>query len=490
MSMGNEFGYLARIVGIVILGGLLFGYDTVVISGAERGLQAFFLQANDFQYTDLWHGITCSSALLGCIIGCLISGWFSSWFGRKPSLILSGLFFLISALQSYYPEFFFFEYGTPTFGLLFAFNLYRIIGGIGVGMVSAICPIYIAEISPAKIRGKLVSCNQLAIILGQLVVYFVNFIILGNHTNPVLEELGEGLYSLNSTISDPWTISTGWRYMFVSEAFPAIIFTVLVCFIPESPRFLVMKENEEEAIKVLARINGTEKAQQILCEIKDSINQKKEKLLSYGWLVIIVGVMICIFQQITGINAILYFGPRVFESINNSAANHIVYTVIMGFVNLLFTLLAIFTVEHIGRKPLLIYGAVGMAIGAAGISISNLIAIPSIISVMSVFVYTASFMFSWGPVCWVVVSELFPNTIRSKAVGLASASVWVSNFIVSSTFVPIYNMSIGDMGSRFGHFFAFALYTGSCILAAIFVWRMLPETKGKTLENIHKLWIK
>ena len=488
MKTGNKDLYLARIVCTVILGGFLFGYDTVVISGAEKGLQAFFLQARDFQYTDLWHGITCSSALLGCIIGCLISGWFSSRFGRKPSLILSGIFFLISAIQSYYPEFFFFEYGTPTLGLLLAFNLYRILGGIGVGIASAICPIYIAEISPANKRGKLVSCNQLAIILGQLVVYFVNFIILGNHTNPVVENLGEGIYYLDSTISDPWTISTGWRYMFVSEAFPAIIFTLLTFFIPESPRFLVMKENEDEAIKILTRINGSCKAQQILTEIKDTAVLSTHGLLSYGWIPLIIGILLCAFQQITGINAVLYFGPRIFESISSSAIDSRIYTVIMGCVNLTSTLLAIMWVERIGRKPLLIYGALGMAIGAIGVSLSNLFAVPTVLPISCVILYTASFMFSWGPICWVVISEIFPNTIRSKAVGFASATVWVSNFIVSSTFVPIYNMSMGDMGSHFGHIFAYSLYAVCCVLAAVFVWKVVPETKEKTLEEMDKLW--
>lgn len=486
MKTGNKDLYLARIVCTVILGGFLFGYDTVVISGAEKGLQAFFLQARDFQYTDLWHGITCSSALLGCIIGCLISGWFSSRFGRKPSLILSGIFFLISAIQSYYPEFFFFEYGTPTFGLLLAFNLYRILGGIGVGIASAICPIYIAEISPANKRGKLVSCIQLAIILGQVVVYFVNYIIIGGHENPVLETIGEGIYSINTSSSDPWTISTGWRYMFVREAFPAIIFTLLTFFIPESPRFLVMKENEEAAANVLAHINEPQRSEIILSEIKKSVTLKNSTLLAYGWRVLFIGIMMCVFQQVMGINAVMYFGPRIFESMNNPSP--LAYTAIMGVIDIAFTLCGLFWVDKIGRKPLLVYGAAGMALGAAGVALSSLFILPPYIQVACIIFYSASFMFSWGPVCWVVVAEIFPNAIRSKAISIATSFIWITNFIVSSTFVTIYNMSFSSMEVQFGHVFAYALYGTFCIIAAIFVWRLVPETKGKTLEEMDYLW--
>lgn len=488
MNEFKNYAFLTRIILIVVLGGLLFGYDTAVISGAEKGLQAFFLQAHDFQYSDLWHGITSSSALIGCIIGSAISGYFASKFGRKISLILSGIFFLLSAIQSYYPEFLFFEYGEPDFALLVAFNLYRILGGLGVGMASAICPMYIAEISPSNIRGKLVSCNQFAIIFGQLVVYFVNFHILGEHTNPVLEKIGEGIYSLNTESSDPWTISTGWRYMFVSEAIPAAVFTLLACFIPESPRFLAMKGNDEKAVHVLARINGIEKARTILEEIKSTTLVKTENLLTYGWQVLFIGIMVCVFQQIMGINAVLYFGPRIFESMTDSSP--MAYTVLMGVINLVFTLVAIFTVEKIGRKPLLMYGGIGMAVGAAGVALSNLFLLPSYISIVSIIVYTASFMYSWGPISWVVVAELFPNTIRGKAVGIASACIWISNFVVSSTFVPMYNMSLGSMGNHFGHFFAYAIYGVCSIVAVVFVWRLLPETKGKTLEEINKIWKK
>lgn len=477
--------YLFSIVLVAVLGGLLFGYDTAVISGAERGLQAFFLGAKDFVYSDTIHGITSSSALLGCIIGAALSGYFAGNFGRKKSLIIAGVFFFVSALGSYYPEFMFYDYGVPSYSLLWAFNVYRVIGGVGVGLASAICPMYIAEVAPSNLRGTLVSWNQFAIIFGQLVVYFVNFLILGEHTQPIIEKMGEALYTV-SPQSDPWTVSTGWRYMFGSEAFVAGIFTILVCFVPESPRYLALIGQDSRALTILERINGKVKAREILTQIKETVEVKSEKLFSFGVMVIFVGVMLSVFQQAVGINAVLYYAPRIFESMN--MGNPMVQTVIMGIVNISFTLVAVFTVEKLGRKPLLIWGSIGMAVGALGVALSNVVACPPLMPVISIMVYSASFMFSWGPICWVLIAEIFPNTIRSQAVAIAVAFQWIFNFIVSSTFVPMYNMSLGDMGDKFGHFFAYALYGVICVLAALFVFKLVPETKGKTLEDMTELW--
>lgn len=479
--------YLFSIVAVAVLGGLLFGYDTAVISGAEKGLQAFFLGAKDFVYTDVIHGLTSSSALIGCIIGSAISGYFAGHFGRRPTLIISGVFFFVSALGSYYPEFFFFDYGKPTLSLLVAFNIYRTIGGVGVGLASAICPMYIAEVAPSGIRGTLVSWNQFAIIFGQLVVYFVNFLILGEHTNPVIEKIGETLYAVHPS-SDPWTISTGWRYMFGSEAYVAAVFTILVCFVPESPRYLALNGNDSRALAILSRINGKKAADAILRQIKETVTVKSERLFSFGIMVIFVGVMLSVFQQAVGINAVLYYAPRIFDSMG--MGNPMVQTVIMGIVNIVFTLVAVFTVEKLGRKPLLIWGSIGMAIGALGVALSNIVEVNPLVPVVCIMVYSASFMFSWGPICWVLISEIFPNTIRSAAVAIAVAFQWIFNFIVSSTFVPMYNMSLGSMGDKFGHMFAYALYGLICIVAAWFVYRLVPETKGKTLEDMTALWRK
>lgn len=485
-NTGNKI-YLFSIVAVAVLGGLLFGYDTAVISGAEKGLQAFFLGAKDFIYTDTIHGITSSSALLGCIIGSAISGYFASRLGRKPTLIFAGILFLVSAIGSYYPEFFFFSYGVPSLELLVAFNIYRIIGGIGVGLASAICPMYIAEVAPSNLRGTLVSWNQFAIIFGQLVVYFVNFLILGEHTNPIIEKIGETVYQVHPS-SDSWTIQSGWRYMFGSEAIVAAIFSILVCFVPESPRYLALTGNDEKALCVLTKINGTDTARKILTAIKNSVDVKSEKLFSYGMMVIFVGVMLSVFQQAVGINAVLYYAPRIFDSMG--MGNPMVQTVIMGVVNIIFTLVAVFSVEKIGRKPLLIWGSLGMAVGAAGVALSNIMPVSPIIPVVSIMIYSASFMFSWGPICWVLISEIFPNTIRSAAVAIAVAFQWIFNFIVSSTFVPLYNMEGFGIGTKFGHFFVYALYGIICVVAAWFVYRLVPETKGKSLEDMTKLWEK
>ena len=466
--MGSKT-YLFSIVLVAVIGGLLFGYDTAVISGAEKGLQAFFLGASDFSYTDGWHGITCSSALIGCIIGSALSGLLATRLGRKKSLFVAGVLFFLSALGSWYPEFLFFDYGEPSFSLLIAFNCYRILGGIGVGLASAICPMYIAEIAPANMRGTLVSWNQFAIIFGQLVVYFVNFVIMKNHT-------------ILDVVDADWYMSTGWRTMFVSEGFPAGIFALLILAVPETPRYLALNGNDDKALHVLSRINGEEKAKGILAEIHESAVEKTEKLFTYGFLVIFVGIMVSVFQQTVGINAVLYYGPRIFEEMGMD--NPMTVQVIMGIVNISFTLLAVFTVEKLGRKPLLIVGSLGMAVGALGVMVYFMLggfegSLPGIFAATSIMVYTASFMFSWGPIAWVLIAEIFPNTIRGAAVAIAVAFQWISNFAVSSSFVSMLNWSPS------GTYLIFGMV---CIIAAIFVWKLVPETKGKTLEDMTKLW--
>ena len=484
----NETGsktYLAGIVMVAVLGGLLFGYDTAVISGAEKGLQAFFLGAKDFQYTDVMHGFTSSSALIGCIIGSALSGLFAERFGRKRSLIFAGICFFISAYGSMDPESFgIMTKGEPTWNLLIVFNCYRVLGGIGVGMASAICPMYIGEIAPSDKRGMLVSFNQFAIIFGQLVVYFVNFIILGEHTNPVIESIGQG-FSQVVPNSDPWTIATGWRYMFGSECVPAGLFTLLICFVPETPRYLAKIGQDDKALSVLARINGASKGAQILNDIKNTVTEKTEKLMAYGFMCIFVGIMLSVFQQAVGINAVLYYAPRIFADMGMD--NPMVVTVIMGIVNISFTLVAVFTVEKLGRKPLLISGSLGMALGAFGVAITFGNPALEMVTMISLMLYAACFMFSWGPICWVYIAELFPNTIRGGATAIAVAFQWIFNFIVSSTFVPMFNIEL-TKGDGFGHWFTYGLYGLICVIAAAFVWKLVPETKGKTLEDMSKLW--
>ena len=475
---GSKF-YLYSITAVAILGGLLFGYDTAVVSGAEKGLEAFFLTATDFQYDKILHGITSSSALLGCVIGGAISGISALRLGRRNSLRLASVLLLLSALGSYYPELLFFKYGEANLNVLIAFNFYRILGGVGVGLASAISPMYIAEIAPSEIRGTLVSCNQFAIIFGMLVVYFVNYLILGDHQNPIILKDAQGVLSV-SPESDMWTVKEGWRYMFGSESFTAILFGILLFFVPKTPRYLVLIEQEEKAFSILEKINGQKKAKEILNDIKSTVHEKTEKLFTYGVPVIIIGILLSVFQQAIGINAVLYYAPRMFENAGAEGGG-MMQTVIMGIVNILFTLVAIFTVDRFGRKPLLIIGSIGMAIGAFAVAICDNIGLKGIIPVLSIIVYAAFFMMSWGPICWVLISDIFPNSIRGKAVAIAVAFQWVFNYIVSSTFPPLY---------EFSPMFAYSLYGIICVIAAIFVWRFVPETKGKSLEDMSKLWKK
>ncbi|MDR0843714.1 MAG: D-xylose transporter XylE [Tannerella sp.] len=458
-----NLAYIIPITLVATLGGLLFGYDTAVISGAEKGLEGFFLQATDFTYTKGWHGFTAASALVGCVLGGAISGIFASKFGRRNSLRYASVMFFLSALGSYYPEFLFFKEGDASYSLLIAFNLYRILGGIGVGLASAVVPMYIAEIAPSSIRGTLVSCNQFAIIFGMLVVYFVNYMILGSHVNDV---------------SDPWVVSTGWRYMFGSEAYIAGVFGLLLFFIPKTPRYLVLTGQIPQALNVLTKVNGESKAKIILEEIKATSKEKTEKLFAYGVAVVIIGILLSIFQQAIGINAVLYFSPRIFDSVGVDGMKG---TVIMGIINIIFTVVAILTVDKFGRKPLLIIGSVGMAFGAFTVAICDNYGIGGLVPVMAILVYAAFFMMSWGPICWVLISEIFPNTIRGRAVAIAVAFQWIFNFIVSSTFPGLY---------AFSPMVAYGLYGGVCALAALFVWKFVPETKGKTLEDMSKLWRK
>ena len=266
--------------------------------------------------------------------------------------------------------------------------------------------------------------------------------------------------------------------MFGSECVPAALFAILILFVPETPRYLAMIGKDDKALGVLTKINGSAVAKATLAEIKNTVSEKKEKLLAYGALVIFVGIMLSVFQQIVGINAVLYYAPRIFESMG--MGNPMTQTVLMGVVNITFTLVAIFMVEKLGRKPLLITGSLGMALGAFGVALAAVLpSLPGIIGVISIMIYSASFMFSWGPICWVLISEIFPNTIRGAAVAIAVAFQWISNFIVSSTFVPMYDWSPA---------FTYGLYCAMCVLAAIFVWKLVPETKGKTLEDMTALW--
>lgn len=472
--------YVISVTLVATLGGLLFGYDTAVISGTVASLDTVFIQPKGLPEisANSLLGFTVASALIGCIIGGFCGGFLSSRYGRKNALIIAAILFLVSAIGSAYPELGFAEIedsnSIPYYlnNFLPEFVIYRIIGGIGVGIASMVSPMYIAEIAPADVRGKMVSFNQFAIIAGQLLVYFVNYFIAlsGDYT---------------------WLNTVGWRYMFLSEVVPAALFLVLLFFVPESPRWLVLKNKLQQAEVVLKRLLGRDAGQLELHNIQSSLTQKSEvkaPLLAFGLGVIVIGIMLSVFQQFVGINVALYYAPEVFKSLGSSTETALLQTIIMGTINLSFTTIAIFTVDKYGRKPLQILGALGMAIGMFVLGTAFYARLSGIVALAGMLFYIAAFAISWGPVCWVLLSEIFPNAIRSQALAIAVAAQWIANYLVSWTF-PMMDKS-SYLLEHFNHGFAYWVYGVMSILAALFVWKFVPETKGKTLEELELLWKK
>jgi MFS transporter, SP family, xylose:H+ symportor len=453
--IGKNKGFIVSAILLTILTIWVVGYLKAEISHTQESLKG---------YVDSVKGFTISSALIGCIIGGAMAGFISKSIGRRNGLIISALAFSISAIGAWNPE------KLNFFGTLpvFSFVIYRIIGGIGVGLASMLSPMYIAEIAPANVRGKLVSWNQFAIIFGMLVIYFVNLVIArrGN---------------------EDWLVSEGWRWMFFSGLIPSGLFLILLMFVPETPRYLVMKGKEDKALKVLKKISGEKSAPEILKEIKDTLHETSIPWLSYGFLVIFIGILLSVFQQFVGINVVLYYAGNIFRNMGNSNDSSMIQTIIVGIVNLVFTVLAIFTVDRFGRKPLMIIGGVGMAISMLGLGLSFYFGKLGIGALIFMLTYTASFAMSWGPVTWVLLSEIFPNSIRS-AMSIAVAAQWLANLVVSWTF-PMLNDNIA-LTAKFNHGFAYWIYAIMGILSALFIWKMVPETKGKTLEEIEKIWKK
>ena len=472
MSVTTNSRYLIKLTLVATLGGLLFGYDTGVISGTVGSLESFFVDPKGLSETaaSAFKGFLVASALIGCIIGGIFGGLVSKKLGRKKGLVLAGILFLISALGSSMPEMFIRPIGELDHTFSTIFIVYRIIGGIGVGLASMLSPLYIAEIAPAKIRGKLVSLNQLAIVGGFMVVYFVNYFI----------SRGGG--------SDAWLNEIGWRWMFASEVIPAGLFLGLLYFVPDTPRSLMLKNKPEEALDVLVKINGVEEGTKILEEIKGSLTSHSGKLLSYGWLIIVIGISLSVFQQFVGINVVLYYAPEIFKTISSGTDTALLMTIIVGIVNFLFTIIAVKTVDKYGRKPLMIIGALGMAVAMLSLGFVFFSGATGYLALACMVLYVASFAMSWGPVVWVLLSEIFPNKIRGKAMAVAVAAQWISNYLVSFTF-PIMNDN-SYLTELFNHGFAYWIYGLMSLLAMYFVWKYVPETKGKTLEEMEGVWNK
>ncbi len=469
MEGKTSSAYLIKLVLVATLGGLLFGYDTAVISGTVSSLDSFFVLpfALDEISANSRLGFVVSSALIGCVIGGLSGGLISKKLGRRNGLLLAAALFLLSAIGSSMPELFIEPLGEGDHTFIYIFIAYRIIGGIGVGLASMLSPLYISEIAPAKIRGRLVSMNQFAIIFGMLIVYFVN-------------------YYIASQGDDTWLNTVGWRYMFASETIPATLFMLLLFFVPDTPRSLMLKGKEEKAFEVLTKVNGLEEAKKILADIKTSVVSTSGKLFSYGVPVIAVGLMLCIFQQFVGINVVLYYAPEIFKSMGSGTDVALLQTIIVGAVNLLFTILAIMTVDKLGRKPLMIIGALGMAIAMFALGGTFYSESVGIFALVCMLLYVAGFAMSWGPVTWVLVSEIFPNKIRGRAMAVAVATQWIANYLVSWTFPMMDKNSY--LVETFNHGFAYWIYGVMSLLAMFLVWKFVPETKGRTLEEMEVIW--
>lgn len=464
--------YVIGLTIVATLGGLLFGYDTAVISGTTSSLREVFTNPLGLEETaaNSRHGFIVASAIIGCIIGGALGGIISKTYGRRKGLILAATLFFISALGSSMPELLFAKIGTADHTFTVHFVIYRIIGGIGVGLASMLSPMYIAEIAPPAIRGRLVSFNQFAIIFGMLVVYFVNYSIAGNG-------------------DDNWLNQIGWRYMFASEMIPAGLFLLMLFFVPETPRYLMLKNKEAEALDVLEKVNGKSIAAKVLDEIKVSMaSTASGKFLTYGWTVIIIGLLLSAFQQFVGINVVLYYAPEIFKTMGSGTDTALMQTIIVGAINLTFTVVAILSVDKFGRKPLQIIGALGMAAAMFALGFAFYFESLGVGALFFMLFYVACFAISWGPVVWVLLAEIFPNKIRGRAMALAVAVQWIANYLVSWTF-PMMNNST-TLTESFHNGFAYWIYGIMGILAALFMWKFVPETKGKSLEEMEKIWEK
>lgn len=509
--------YILGITLVATLGGLLFGYDTAVISGTVESLRKYFIEPFNLplDQANALEGFVVSSALIGCILGASFAGWISQRYGRKPTLILASILFLLSAIGSAWPELFVGMPGSGDHTYMYLFVFYRIVGGVGVGLASMVSPMYIAEMAPADRRGNLVSWNQFAIIFGMLIVYFVNYNI-----------------ALHGDAT--WLHTVGWRWMFASEIIPAILFFTFLMLVPETPRYLVMCGKTEKALSVLDRLVGREKAGRELLEIKDSFKEKTPSMRPYflfmgAWLVlflilygiltfigntnaleialissffvsllipirsfgmtiILIGVLLSGFQQFVGINVVLYYAPEIFKTMGAATDAALLQQIVVGAVNLSFTVLAILTVDKFGRRPLMIIGALVMAVSMMMLGTTFYTHSVGIGSLICMLVYTAGFAMSWGPVCWVLLAEIFPNSIRSTVMSIAVAGQWIANFLVSWTFPMLdKNQYLTD---TFNHGIAYWIYGAMGLLAALFIWRFVPETKGRTLEQMEKFWKK
>jgi sugar porter (SP) family MFS transporter len=442
--MKNRQTYVIFVTVIAAIGGLLFGFDTAIVAGATRYLK------DQFALSSLQEGWAVSVVLIGCMFGAGLAGTISDRIGRKRFMLVSAVLFFVSAIGCALPQ------------NIFQFVIFRFVGGLGIGSASILAPLYIAEVSPAPIRGALVSVNQMAIVTGILLAYFVNWVFAG--VGP-----------------------SNWRWMYGMGALPSVVFFVLLLRVPESPRWLVKKGREAEALSVLSRVNPAEMAAAEVRSIKETLLLEKGSLAELfrpGFRrALFIAVVLAILQQITGINAILYYAPRIFERAGFERISAIGQSTIVGLVNMLFTIVAILLVDKVGRKPLLLIAAAGMGVSqlllGAAFKIENL---SGSAILMLILLYIAFFAMAMGPIVWVVLSEIFPTRMRGSAMAIATVALWIADFAVTLTFPVI--------ADRLNETTAFWIYALMCVVDFLFMLFLLPETKGKTLEEIEKRWLK
>ncbi|MEI7524190.1 MAG: sugar porter family MFS transporter [Mariniphaga sp.] len=449
------------ILGITLvsaMGGLLFGYDWVVIGGAKPFYERFF----DISTSPYLQGWAMSSALIGCLVGAMVSGYLTDHYGRKRPLIGAAALFTIAAI------------GTGAANQFTLFILFRLIGGLGIGLASALSPMYIAEISPAHMRGRLVSINQLTIVIGILGAQIINYLI----ADKVFDA------DSSSAILNSWNGQTGWRWMFWAGTVPALLFFMLSFFIPESPRYLGKRGRWHEASHILERIGGTEYAVHEQTEISATLHQTSTKI---DWKVLsskkvrpvlILGVVLAVFQQWCGINVIFNYAEEVFTSAGYSVGDMLFNIVITGTVNLIFTILAMRMVDSWGRRKLMLLGAGGLAIIYIVLGTTYFFELKGIAILVLVMAAIATYGLTLAPITWVVLSEIFPNTIRGTAMAIATSALWIACFILTYTF-PLLNKLLHASGT-------FWLYGLICLSGFLFILKSLPETKGKSLEEIEQ----
>ncbi len=454
-SYNRTFVYFICLVSA--MGGLLFGYDWVVIGGAKPFYELYFGIAD----SPTMQGLAMSVALLGCLIGAMITGTMADRYGRKPLLLISAFIFLSSA------------YATGAFSDFNWFLAARFLGGIGIGIASGLSPMYIAEVAPTAIRGKLVSLNQLTIVLGILGAQITNW--------QIADPIPAGYAAADICAS--WNGQMGWRWMFWGAAFPAAAFLLLACFIPESPRWLAIKGKSERARQVLTKIGGQAYAEEELRLVEATRSKKSEgglkTLFSRPFRkVLIFGIVIAVFQQWCGTNVIFNYAQEIFQSAGYSLGDVLFNIVVTGVANVIFTFVAIYTVDKLGRRALMLFGAGGLAGIYLILGTCYYFQVSGFFMVVLVVLAIACYAMSLGPVTWVLLSEIFPNRVRGVAMATATFALWVGSFTLTYSF-PLLNNFLGSSGT-------FWIYSVICAAGFIFFLRALPETKGKSLETLEK----